>query len=239
MNDRLTEGVGKSDNRGQEFGASGEKIKFEIKNQSILKLASKYDNCMPFGWMVSCFDPVRDKLYLDIRTPFDPGFKNKMAELQLASPEMFNKVQGMEISNASWESSIIGSFQSLIKVGPDRRVWPAWTIGLFPSLSNLTLLPGSCSHEMDEGKSIRDFNDRVFGPTSQEQRDAKLIHCLTKSIELGVKYFGQGSIPKIAFKHWGAQCKHTGCKDKLGNREPILKKISNGVIVQALGKRGI
>ena len=61
MNDRLTEGVGKSDNRGQEFGASGEKIKFEIRTQSILKLASKYDNCMPFGRMVSCFDPVRDK----------------------------------------------------------------------------------------------------------------------------------------------------------------------------------
>jgi len=142
----------------------------------------------------------------------------------------------MEISNASLESSIIGSFQSLIKVGPDRRVWQAWTIGLFPSLANLTLLPGSCSHEMDEGKGIRDFNDRVFSPTSQEQRDAKLIHCLSKSIELGVKYFGQGSIPKIAFKHWGAQCKHTGCKDKLGNREPILNKISNGVIVQALGK---
>jgi hypothetical protein len=98
MNDRLTEGVGKSDNRGQEFGASGEKIKFEIRTQIILKLASKYDNCMPFGRMVSCFNPVRDKLYLDIRTPFDPGFKNKMAELQLASPEMFNKVQGWRLA---------------------------------------------------------------------------------------------------------------------------------------------
>jgi len=37
-------------------------------------------------------------MYLDIRTPFDPGFKNKMAELQLASPEMFNKVQGWRLA---------------------------------------------------------------------------------------------------------------------------------------------
>ena len=75
MNDLLTERIGKSDNSGGEFGASGENTRFEI-SQNLLEIASKYDDGMPFGRMASCFDPVRDTLYLDIRTPFDTEFKN-------------------------------------------------------------------------------------------------------------------------------------------------------------------
>ena len=115
-----------------------------------------------------------------------------MAELQLAFPEKFNKVLRMEISNASLESLIIGSFR-LIKLGPDRQDWQTWTFEFFPSLTNLTLLPGSCLDEIDE--------DSVFGTTSQEQRGAELIRWLTECIKHGIKYFGQGSIPNIAFKH--------------------------------------
>lgn len=149
--------------------------------------------------MVSCFDPVRDTLYLDIRTPFEPEFKFAMAKLQRAFPKEFNKVLRMEISNASLENLIAGAIPYSVRVGQE-RVWPAWTLGCFPSLTNLTLL-GSCLEEVYGSATVRDAYIRVFGNTSQERRDADLLTGLTKYIELGIENAGKWSIPKINIKH--------------------------------------
>ncbi|PMD19940.1 hypothetical protein NA56DRAFT_705176 [Hyaloscypha hepaticicola] len=164
MKNLPTEGAGKSDNSGQYLGGSED------------------NDCMPLGRIASCFDPVRDTLYLDIRTPFEPEFKYTMAKLQRAFPKEFNKVLRMEISNASLENLI------------------ASAIPCFPSLTNLTLL-GSCLEEFYESATIRDAYNRVFGNKIQEHRDADLRIVLTKYIEFGIENAGKWSIPKINIKH--------------------------------------
>lgn len=93
MKDLPTGGAGKSDNSGHYLGASGKSRKVENKNERGLTFASEDNDCMPLGRIASCFDPVRDTLYLDIHTLYDPGFKNTMTELQRAFPKEFDKVR--------------------------------------------------------------------------------------------------------------------------------------------------
>lgn len=199
MRNLPTEGAGKSDNSGQYLGGSGKSRKVVIKNTRELTFASEDNDCMPLGRIASCFDPVRDTLYLDIRTPFEPEFKYTMAKLQRAFPKEFNKVLRMEISNASLENLIASAIPYSVRLG-GKRVWPAWTLRCFPSLTNLTLL-GSCLEEFYESATIRDAYDRVFGNKIQEHRDADLRIVLTKYIEFGIENAGKWSIPKINIKH--------------------------------------
>jgi hypothetical protein len=108
------------DKREQGLEAWGKSRRGQVKFAGGLKSGSEDKKCIPLGRMVFCFDPVRDSLYLDIRTPFDPIFKNTTAELQRASPRSSMKVLRMEIVNASL--LIIGEFQYLTWIGDDLRV---------------------------------------------------------------------------------------------------------------------
>jgi hypothetical protein len=134
------------------------------------------------GRVFTCFDPIRDTPCLDIRVLFKPEFMQMMDQLRAAFPKMINKVQRVELFNASSKSMLIGVDDYWESMEKKKQL--AWILR-FPSLSNLAFIRGNCHGEVRKNLIIRLFYNVIVAYWSQERIDARFIENLASLFNIG------------------------------------------------------